>query len=185
MNAKRIIGPIFYAETINSDRYVGLILTEFFAQLTQEERSHVWFQQNSATAHTADGSMTALEVVLGDGIISCGLWAARSPDLTPCDFYLWGNLKDKVYRTNPHTEEVFKENIRRDILDVPQEELRVNFNLLKRYKECMRVQGHHFQHLLRLLYYCFMERYLTRIGKVLYCLAVCSSCQKLESDSCV
>jgi hypothetical protein len=30
MNAKRIIGPIFYAETINSDRYVGLILTEFF-----------------------------------------------------------------------------------------------------------------------------------------------------------
>jgi hypothetical protein len=38
VNAKRIIGPILYAETINSDRYVRLILTGFFAQLKEEER---------------------------------------------------------------------------------------------------------------------------------------------------
>ena len=24
-------------------------------------------------------------------------WPARSPDLTPCDFFLWGYIKDKVY----------------------------------------------------------------------------------------
>ncbi|GBM92577.1 hypothetical protein AVEN_39892-1 [Araneus ventricosus] len=24
-------------------------------------------------------------------------WAPRSPDLAPCDFFLWGNVKDKVY----------------------------------------------------------------------------------------
>ncbi|GBN56792.1 hypothetical protein AVEN_23056-1 [Araneus ventricosus] len=24
-------------------------------------------------------------------------WAPRSPDLTPCDFSLWGYVKDKVY----------------------------------------------------------------------------------------
>jgi hypothetical protein len=38
MNAKQIIGPILYAETINTNtrRYVRLILTEFFAQLTEE-----------------------------------------------------------------------------------------------------------------------------------------------------
>ncbi|KAL2747744.1 hypothetical protein V1477_004436, partial [Vespula maculifrons] len=27
------------------------------------------------------------------------LWAPRSSDLTPLYFYLWGALKDKVYRT--------------------------------------------------------------------------------------
>jgi hypothetical protein len=32
VNAKLIIGPIFYTETINSYRYVRLILTDFFAQ---------------------------------------------------------------------------------------------------------------------------------------------------------
>ncbi|GBM20352.1 hypothetical protein AVEN_195900-1 [Araneus ventricosus] len=24
-------------------------------------------------------------------------WPLRSPDLTPCDFFLWGHVKDKVY----------------------------------------------------------------------------------------
>jgi hypothetical protein len=24
-------------------------------------------------------------------------WSPRSPDLTPCDFFLWGYVKDKVY----------------------------------------------------------------------------------------
>jgi hypothetical protein len=26
-------------------------------------------------------------------------WPPRSPDLTPCDFFLWGYLKDKVFST--------------------------------------------------------------------------------------
>ena len=26
-------------------------------------------------------------------------WPPRSPDLTPCDFFLWGYLKNKVYET--------------------------------------------------------------------------------------
>jgi hypothetical protein len=37
MNAKQIIGPIFYVEIINFDRYVRLILTEFFAELTETD----------------------------------------------------------------------------------------------------------------------------------------------------
>ena len=28
-------------------------------------------------------------------------WPPRSPDLTPCDFFLWGHLKDKVFTTPP------------------------------------------------------------------------------------
>jgi hypothetical protein len=37
----------------------------------------------------------------GDRIISRGFWPVRSRDLAPCDFYLCGNLKDRVYRINP------------------------------------------------------------------------------------
>jgi hypothetical protein len=107
---------------------------------------YAWLQQDLATAHTADDSLTALE-----GVFCCSrdLWPARSPDFTPCDFYLWGNFKDKVYKTNPHTEEKLKKNIRRDILEVLEEELlRVDLNLFKRYRECVRTQRQHFQHLL-------------------------------------
>jgi hypothetical protein len=32
----------------------------------------------------------------------------RSPDLNPCDFYLWGNLKNKVYSNNPHALDELK-----------------------------------------------------------------------------
>jgi hypothetical protein len=38
INATRITRPIFYADTINSDKYVKLTLKEFFAQLTERER---------------------------------------------------------------------------------------------------------------------------------------------------
>jgi hypothetical protein len=60
------------------------------------------------TIHTADDSLTALERVFGDRIISRGLWPVRSPGLTPCGFYLWGNLKDKVHRTNPKPNKSFR-----------------------------------------------------------------------------
>jgi hypothetical protein len=79
MDAKRSKGPTFYAETINSDMYVRPILTEFFPQLIGR-RSYTWIHQDSATAHTAENSLTALEGVFGDKKIS------RDSEL---DSYAW------------------------------------------------------------------------------------------------
>ena len=28
---------------------------------------------------------------------ACFLWPPRSPDLTSCDFYIWGFVKDRLY----------------------------------------------------------------------------------------
>jgi hypothetical protein len=139
MKAKKVIGTTFYAKTINPDISAKLILTDFFGQFRKGERQYTWFQQGSATAHNAHDFLTALERVFGDWIIiSHGLWPARSPDLTPCDFYLWGNLKDKIYRTNPHTEVELKKNVQREILNVSQEEiLRSNSKPIKRCTENM------------------------------------------------
>ena len=38
-------------------------------------------------------------------------WLPRSPDLDPCDFYLWGYLKYVVYNPLPKTLDELKENI--------------------------------------------------------------------------
>jgi hypothetical protein len=55
-------------------------------------------------------------------IISSDIWPARSPDLNPRDFFFWCCLKDKVYSNNPRTEEL-KENIRREISNIPAKHL--------------------------------------------------------------
>jgi hypothetical protein len=94
-------------------------------------------------------STQALSDVFGDRIISSDIWPARSLDLNPCDFFFWGYLKDKVYSNNPRTEEELQDNIRREISNSPAVHLqKVNQNLFRRCKECLRVEGQHFLHLL-------------------------------------
>jgi hypothetical protein len=83
-------------------------------------------------------------------IISSGIWRARSPDINPCDFFFWNwsCLKDKVYSSNPQTEEL-EENILREIANIPAEQLlRINQTLIRHYEECVHVEGQRLQHLL-------------------------------------
>jgi hypothetical protein len=122
----------FFNETINCERYVQVILRQFFPEITEEERLCGWFQQDSATAHTARLSVQALSDVFRDIIISNGICPAHSPNLNPCDFFLLGCSKDKVYNTDPRTEEL-KENVCREIANIPAEQFRrVNQNLFRR-----------------------------------------------------
>jgi hypothetical protein len=134
----------FFIETVKCQRSVQVILW-------QKKKDYGWFQQDSATVHTACMSMQALADVFGDRIISSGIWPARSPDLNTCNFFLWGCLNDKVYNSNPRTEEL-KENIgmeRYENCNIRAERLqKVNQNILRRYEECLRVEGQHFQHFL-------------------------------------
>ena len=39
-------------------------------------------------------------------------WPARSPDLTPMDFFFWGVLEDKVYSQKPRSVDDLKNYIR-------------------------------------------------------------------------
>jgi hypothetical protein len=45
-----------HAHIYNSDRYVNDTLNPFFNQLTAEERQNGYFQQDNATAHTANAT---------------------------------------------------------------------------------------------------------------------------------
>jgi hypothetical protein len=83
-----IIGPIFFNDTINAERYRTDILEPFLGHLTERQIEEVWFQQDGATAHTASSSLQFLEDIFGNRIISRGIWPARSPDLTPPDYYI-------------------------------------------------------------------------------------------------
>jgi hypothetical protein len=81
-NVRRIIGTILFDETINSERYVRLILTLFFFfdQLTKDEKTFLHFMQDNATVHTVN-SMKVLAEVFGERVVRLGLFPACSPDL--------------------------------------------------------------------------------------------------------
>jgi len=84
----------------------------------------MWFQQEGATAHTTRASMTVVRQMFPQHIVSRFgdvPWPPRSPDLTACDFFLWGYLKSKVYVRKPRTVDDLKVCIREEIATVSQE----------------------------------------------------------------
>jgi hypothetical protein len=145
ITASRIVGPIFFENIINSERYVTDILRPFFESIKDEEKTYDCFIQDGATAHTADYSINVLNEVFEDRLISRGLWPARSPDLNPCDFYLWGNLKDKVYSNNHHTLDELKQSIRETSTSIEASEVKlVSNNIFKRLEAFLRADRRHF-----------------------------------------
>ena len=98
-----LYGPYFFPATVTGDSYRA-ILTEFFIPDMQETLGglgDVWFHQDGAPAHVATETKFLLSSVFDSRVISRDFpceWPPRSPDLTPCDYYLWGVVKDIVYR---------------------------------------------------------------------------------------
>ena len=71
-------------------------------------------------------------------------WPARSPDLAPCDFFLWGYLKEQVYKHKPQTIEELKARITHKIKEIPPTMLnRVMETFKKRLNECIANDGRH------------------------------------------
>ena len=101
ISRRRIVGPIFFMNTTNSERYCSDILHIFIGQMTNDKINYSWFQQDGATAHTSGRSMDLSKEFFGDRIISKDVLPPRSPDLNPPDFYLWGAAKSAVYRDRP------------------------------------------------------------------------------------
>jgi hypothetical protein len=121
----------------------------FFNQLTAEETQQGYFQQDNATAHTANGTMVAIWEVFEDRIISRGLWSPRYPYLSFSEFYLWGNLKGKVYKNNPRSIEALQAEITRVIGFIAVDELKkLSHNLFIRCEACLQAEGGYFQNLL-------------------------------------
>lgn len=145
-----IIGPYFFQEngravTVNSERYLTMIQEFFVPALGDLELDSVWFQQDGATAHTDTDTMDFLRKAFPGRLVSPGgdvNWPERSPDLSPCDYFLWGFLKFMVYNDRPQTLEDLQNNIRTEITNIPVHMLeRVDLNFRNRLKQCVDSGG--------------------------------------------
>jgi hypothetical protein len=59
---RRIVCPLFFEEAVNSKRYCSII-HYLIGLLEEDEITYYWFQQDGATAHTANNSMKFLNEI--------------------------------------------------------------------------------------------------------------------------
>jgi hypothetical protein len=159
-NNRHILQPYFFEEngspvTVNGERYREMIQQHLVPQLKQKRCfSKAVFQQDGAPPHTAAETKILLSSIFSDNrVISKAFpmaWPAYSPDMTPCDFWLWNYVKTQVYADPQPTnlidlkakiKLVFK-NI--DVNILPS----VIFDIIKRMTVCVNVNGAHLEHVL-------------------------------------
>lgn len=76
---------------MNSNRYVRIMPEFFLSTLNEMDVGDVRFQQDSASAHTAQVSMTVLRHHFYRRLISLRSdqqWPVWCPGLAPCDFFM-------------------------------------------------------------------------------------------------
>ncbi|GBN93660.1 hypothetical protein AVEN_24970-1 [Araneus ventricosus] len=106
-----IFGPLFLEEigpsgpvpcTVNGTRYESLFRNQLIRALQQIVGvDSTIFMQDGAPPHIATPVKQLLNLHFGNDRINshnfATAWPPRSPDMNPCDFWLWGCLKDVVY----------------------------------------------------------------------------------------
>jgi hypothetical protein len=98
-----LFGPYFFPSTVTGDSYRAILAEFFIPDLLERlgEVEEVWFHQDGAPAHVANETKAFLVSTFHGRVISRDFiheWPPRSPDLTPCDYYLWGVVKELVYK---------------------------------------------------------------------------------------
>ena len=100
-----LLGPFFFEQTVNGERYLRMIDDQVVPALNQMERfrrqrngpfRHIWWARDGAPAHRTRIVMTRLRELFGNRIIALNEpveWPRRSPDLTPLDFFVSGYLQ--------------------------------------------------------------------------------------------
>ena len=150
-----VLGPFFFEENVDSAAYLHLLNEELFPQLliafgnqfVNGSFSRLWRAQDGAPAHTSVDVSTWMTEFFRDRIIALHHpheWPPGSPDLTPCDFFLWCHLKSKVFVTAPRDMADLNQRIRNeaDILKQnPQMPRRAVRDMIRRSQDCIRNDG--------------------------------------------
>lgn len=146
-----LLGPFCFRENLKSGQYLEFLnteLTDFLDELPLNIRENLWFQLDGAPIHSTVAIRDFLNQKFNGrwiGRLSNHRWPARSPDLTPLDFFFWGYLKQKVYAERPFRNVDELENtIREKAMQVPAEFL-VNAvkDVSRRTMLCMEQEGRH------------------------------------------
>lgn len=154
---EQIIGPYLLPPHLNGHVYAQFlqhVLPELLEDVPLDIRANMWFQHDGAPAHFALPVRHYLNEIFPNRWIGRGgpvHWPARSPDLTPLDYFLWGHLKALVYETPvPNQQELLGRVMAASaqVQDIPGIFHRVRQSMKNRAQLCTEQRGGHFEQLL-------------------------------------
>lgn len=152
----KLIGPYILPSPLTGEVYVDFLrndLPDLLDEwLTQDEQITLIYQHDGAYPQSAGVTRNFLNENYENRWIGRGgtiEWPARSPDLNPCDYGLWGMFKDELYHRGGDFDGDEQECINR-IFDIaermdPIKIYNSTHAIVKRVMCCARYQGEHFE----------------------------------------
>ena len=111
----------------------------------------MYFMQDGAPAHFSRQVRNYLDAQYPERWIGRGgplLWPARSPDLNPMDFSIWGYLKSIVYDSPINNLNELNVKIVNSVNMLKSNEdllFKIRQSFVKRISKCIEVNGGHFE----------------------------------------
>ena len=107
------------------------------------------FQQDGAASHCSNACPSFPDGKFQERIISRRterVWPAHSPDLSPLNFWLWGELQQTVYDKKPATVKGLRRIVNKAARTISEETVRkAAASFLRRVEKCALKEGGHFE----------------------------------------
>jgi len=157
ISMSKVYGPYFFPDrTVNGEIFRNTPTTWLMPQLEHDSADFV-YQLDGAPCHYQRNVRNFLNETLPHRWIGRAvnndqhllLWPPRSPDLTPCDFFLWGYVKDNACKPS------LPQNVRELQARIRAVVQTIDGNMLKRVWQeldycidiCRVTKGAHIEHL--------------------------------------
>lgn len=151
-----IVGPYFYDDNLNGDKYVNILRQmehDFLDNLPLARRRQIFFHNDGAPPHNSAAVCQYLTNTYDDrwmGNNGPFKWPARSPDLNPLDFFLWGYIKNQIYSNEWENKEIMKNRVQEILQTIPEDMIfRSTQHLLQRVEACLNRNGGIFENSLQ------------------------------------
>lgn len=151
---KTLLGPYYLPQNLNGDNYLEFlqnVLPDIFDEAPLNVRNRIIFQNDGCPAHYRITVREFLDQHFPNRWVGRSgpiLWPARSPDLTPLDYHVWGRMKELVYEEEIRDREHLIRRIDEACLRM-KEEMKVGVTtteMRRRARVCIRNGGSHFEH---------------------------------------
>lgn len=139
--------------TMNSAIYHRILLEKVIPLLTQERNQRELYQQDGAPPHFALLVRNSLDTHLQNRWIGRSgpvPWPPRSPDLSVNDSWLWGHIRNNLYKSpRPRTIQELHEKLVHLLENIDRATIRRAYdNFLRRCSVCIEQEGGHFEQFL-------------------------------------
>ncbi|XP_066152080.1 uncharacterized protein [Euwallacea fornicatus] len=149
-----LIGPYFLPDNLNGENYLEFLrnhLPDILDDIPLDVRTEIIFQNDGCPAHYRKTIREFLNNQFPERWIGRNgpiLWPARSPDLTPVDYHIWGRMKELVYNEEIHDRDHLIQKINRaaKVMKVEMKLGVTTTEMRRRCRCCIRNGGSYFEH---------------------------------------